>query len=130
MRHNGVLVSALQQSESAIHIYIYIYIYPHISSLPPLQAVTKHRADLPAPRGRPPPAIYLTFGSAHMSMPLSHLVPAHPSPSLCPQVHSLHLRMSQDRNKVADVENVRLFKNTFVCFSKQRLHRNYAINQL
>ena len=33
--------------------------------------------------------IYFTFGSVYMSMPLSHFVPAYPSPSLCPQVHSL-----------------------------------------
>ena len=30
-----------------------------------------------------------TFGSLYMSMPLSHFVPAYPSPSPCPQVHSL-----------------------------------------
>ena len=26
-------------------------------------------------------------------MPLSHFIPAYPSPSPCPQVHSLHLRL-------------------------------------
>ena len=36
-----------------------------------------------------PLAIYLTFSSVYMSMPLSHFVPAYPSPSPCPQVHSL-----------------------------------------
>ena len=40
-----------------------------------------------------PLAIYFTFGSVYMSMPLSHFVPASPSPSPCPQVHSLHLRL-------------------------------------
>ena len=77
---------------------LYIYIYPHISSLlhlppiipiPPLQVVTKHRAHLPVLCGCFPLAIYFTFGSVYMSMPLSHFVPAYPSPSLCPQVHSL-----------------------------------------
>ena len=38
-------------------------------------------------------AIYFTFGSVYMSMPLSNFVPAYPSPSLCPQVHSLHLHL-------------------------------------
>ena len=81
---------------------LYIYIYPHISSLlhlpptlpiPPLQVVTKHRADLPVLCGCFPLAIYFTFGSVYMSMTLSHFVPAYPSPSLCPQVHSLRLRL-------------------------------------
>ena len=40
-----------------------------------------------------PLAIYFTFGSVYMSMPLSHFVPASSSPSPCPQVHSLHLRL-------------------------------------
>ena len=64
---------------------LYIYIHPHISSLlrlpptlpiPPLQVVTKHRADLPVLCGCFPLAIYFTFGSVYMSMPLSHFVPA------------------------------------------------------
>ena len=80
----------------------YAYIYPHIPSLlrlpptrpiPPLQVVTKHRADLPVLCSCFPLAICFTFGSVYMSMPLSHFVPAYPSPSPCPQVHSLHLRL-------------------------------------
>ena len=76
---------------------LYIYMYPHISSLlclpptlpiPPLQVITKHRADLPVLCGCFPLAIYFTFGSVYMSMPLSHFVPAYPSPSPYPQVHS------------------------------------------
>ena len=79
---------------------LYIYIYPHISSLlclpptlpiPPLQMVTKHRADLPGLCSCFPLASYFTFGSTYMSMPLSHFIPAYPSPSPCPQVCSLHL---------------------------------------
>ena len=57
---------------------LYIYIYPHIASLlrlpptlpiPPVQVVTKYRADLPVPCGCFPLAIYCTFGSVYMSMP-------------------------------------------------------------
>ena len=79
---------------------LYIYIYPHISSLlhlayippiPSLQVVTKHQADLTVLCGCFPLAIYFTFGSIYMSMPLSYFVPAYPSPSPCPQVHSLCL---------------------------------------
>ena len=79
---------------------LYVYIYPHITSLlhlpptlpiPPLQVVTKRRADLPVLCGCFPLASYFTFGSVYMSMPLSHFIPASPSPSPCPQVHSLRL---------------------------------------
>ena len=66
-----------------------LYIYPHISSflslpptlpIPPLQVVTKHRADLPVLCSCFPLASYFTFGSVDMSMPLSRFVPAYPSP--------------------------------------------------
>ena len=79
---------------------LYLYIYPHISSLlrlpptlpiPPLQVVTKHRADVPVLCGCFPLAIYFTSGSVYMSVLLSHFVPAYPFPSPCPQVHSLCL---------------------------------------
>ena len=81
---------------------LYIYIYPHISSLlhlppthpiPPLQVVTKHRADFPVLCGCFLLAILFTYGSVYMSMPLSYFAPAYLSPSPCPQVHSLHLRL-------------------------------------
>ena len=62
---------------------------PPTLPIPPLLVVTKHRADLPVLCTRLPLAIYSTFGSVYMSMPLSHFVPAYPSPSPCPQVHSL-----------------------------------------
>ena len=57
--------------------------------IPPLQVVTKHWADLPVLCNCFPLAICFMFGSVYMSMPLSHFVPAYPSPSLYPQVHSL-----------------------------------------
>ena len=77
-----------------------VHIYPHIPSLlclpptlpiPPLQVVTRHQADLPVLCGCCPLAIYFTFGSVYMSMPLSHFAPAYPSPSTFPQVYSLCL---------------------------------------
>ena len=81
---------------------LYVYLYPHIPFLlclpltlpiPPLQVVTKHRAELPVLCSCFPLDIYCTFGSVYMSMPLSHFIPAYPSPSPCPQVHSLHLSL-------------------------------------
>ena len=68
---------------------LYIYIYPHVSSLlhlpptlpiPSLQVDTKHQADLPVLCSCFPLAIYFTFGSVYMSIPLSHFIPAYPSP--------------------------------------------------
>ena len=53
--------------------------------------VTKHRPDLSVICGWFQLAIYFTYGTVYMSMPFSHFVPAYTSPSLCPQVHSLHL---------------------------------------
>ena len=66
---------------------------PYTLPIPPLQVVTKHRADLPVLCGCFPLAIYFTFGSVYMSMTLSHFIPAYPSHSPCPQVHSLCLRL-------------------------------------
>ena len=60
---------------------------------------TKHRADLPVLCGCFPLAIYFTFGSLYMSMPLSHFISAYPSPSLCPQVHSLCLCLRQSSHR-------------------------------
>ena len=62
---------------------------PPTFPIPPLYVVTDHRADLPVLCSCFPLAIYFTFGSVYMSMPLSHFVPAYPSPSPYPQVHSL-----------------------------------------
>ena len=78
---------------------LYIYICLHISSLlrlppshppyPTLLAGHKALSCLPVLCGCFPLAIYFTFGSVYMSMPFSHFIPASPSPSPCPQVHSL-----------------------------------------
>ena len=68
---------------------LYIYLCPHISSLlllpptlpiPPLQVVTKHRADHPVRCSCFPLAIYFIFGTVYISMLLSHLIPSSPSP--------------------------------------------------
>ena len=81
---------------------LYVHIYPHIPSLlrlpptlpiPPLQVATKHRADPAVLCSCFPLAIYFTFGSVYISMLLSNFFPAYPSPSPCPQVHSLCLRL-------------------------------------
>ena len=66
---------------------------PPTLAIPPFQVVTKHRADLPVLCGCFPLAIYFTFDSVYMSMPLSDFVSAYPSPSLCPQVCCLRLRL-------------------------------------
>ena len=55
--------------------------------------VTKHQVDFPVLCGCFPRAIYFTFGSVYMSMPLSHFVPAYTSLSPCLQVHSLCLHL-------------------------------------
>ena len=64
---------------------------PPTLPIPPLEVVTEHQVDLPVLCGCFPLAIYFTFGSVYMSVLLSHFVPASPSPSPCPQVHSLCL---------------------------------------
>ena len=78
---------------------LYIYIYPHISllhlpptlTIPPLQVVTKHRADLPVLCGCFPLAIYYIWQCIYAHAAL--FVPAYPSHSPCPQVHSLCLHL-------------------------------------
>ena len=81
---------------------LYVQIYPHIPSLlhqptnlpiPPIQVVTKHQADLPLECSCFPLAVYFIFGSVYMSMLFSHCIPAYPSRSPCPQVHSLRLHL-------------------------------------
>ena len=70
------------------------YLFPLASpSLPPSLSHTSRwsqsRADLPVLCSCFPLAIYFTFGSVYMSMPLSLFVTSYPPPSPYPQVHSL-----------------------------------------
>ena len=104
---------------------LYVYIYPHIPSflhlsptlpIPPLQVVTRHRADLPVLCGCFPLAINFTFASVYMSIPLSHFIPCYPSPSLCPQVHSLHLCL-YSCPAPRFIRTMFLFLLLFSCFS-------------
>ena len=90
--YNVVLVSAVQWSESAICISVFPLSWTSLQPPHPTH-LGRHRAPSWAPFAisRFPPASYFTFGSVYMSMPLSHFVPAYPSPSPCPQVHSLCL---------------------------------------
>ena len=110
---------------------LYVYIHPHIPSLlrlpptlpiPPLQVVTKHRADHPVLCGCFPLAVYFIFGSVYMSMPLSHFVPAYPSPSLCPQVHSLHWHLySCPAPRFIRTICLFMFQIPYICVSIQYL---------
>ena len=79
MLYNVVLVSAVEQSESAICIYISPLSWaslPH-PLIPPLQVITEHRAELPVLYSSFPLAIYVTHGSVYMSVLLSQFI--HPS---------------------------------------------------
>ena len=108
---------------------LYIYLYPHIPSLlslpptlpfPPLQVDTKHGADLPVLCSCFPLAIYFTFGSVCMSMPLSHFIPAYPSPSPCPQVHSPRLHL-YSCPAPRFIRTVFFFQIPYICVSIQCL---------
>ena len=61
MLYNVVLVSAVQQSKSAVCIHISP---PH--NIPPLLVITEHRAELPVLYGSCPLAICFTHGSVYM----------------------------------------------------------------
>ena len=80
-----MLVSAVSQSESAIRIHISPYPLPlEPPSHPPYPTPLDHHkylADLSVLCGCFPLASYFTFGSVYMSVPLSHFVPACPSPT-------------------------------------------------
>ena len=126
---------------------LYIYVHPHISSvlrLPPtlpilpLQVDTKHQADLPVLCNCLPLAIYFTFGSVSMSMPLSHFVPAYPSPTTvssspfsmsvslflsCPQFHQNHFFFFLDSiNMCQHTIFVFLFLTYFTLYDRLQVH--------
>ena len=79
---------------------VYVYIYPHIPSLlslppalpiPPLQVVTKHRADLPVLCSSFPLAILHLLVYICQCYFVASSQP--PLPLLCPQVRSLRLHL-------------------------------------
>ena len=81
---------------------LYVYVYPHITSLlrlpptlpiPPLQVITKHRADLPVLCSSFPLANYFTFGSVYMSVLLSHFIPASPPCPVSPSPFSMSVSL-------------------------------------
>ena len=79
--YNVVLVSAVQQSESAICIHIsppsWTSLPPHTPPIPPTQVKTEHGAELPALYSRLPLAICFTHGSVYMSIPIPQFIPHH-----------------------------------------------------
>ena len=99
LKHLYCSIIALQWSVSFCCItkwisYTYTYIPispPSCVSLPPSLSHPSRWTQSTELCGYFPLAIYFTFGGVYMSIPLSHLVPAYPSPSQCPQVHSLRL---------------------------------------
>ena len=92
-----VLVSAVQQTESAIRIHISPYLLPLAS--PFHHPYPTHLGGHKAPSWSPCamwllPTSYLFYIWLCISVnALSHFVPAYPSPSPSPQVHSLHLHL-------------------------------------
>ena len=69
----------------------YIPISPSLLRLPPTLPIPPQSTEIISLCNCScfPLAIYFTFGSVYMSMLLSQFIPAYPSPSPCPQVHSL-----------------------------------------
>ena len=79
-----------------------IYIYTHISSLLHLPLTPPSHASRWTGSTKLISLCYVAVSHqlsilhlvvVYMSMPLSHFVPAYPSPSLCPQDHSLRLHL-------------------------------------
>ena len=130
MLYNVVLVSTVQQSESAICIHIPPYPLPlDPPSRPPYPIPlgrTKHQADLPVLCSSFPLAIYFTVGSVYMSVLLSHFIPASPSPRalksilyVCVFIHALPLGSS-----------VPLFKIPYICVSIRYLFFSFWLTSL
>ena len=99
--YNVVLVSVVQQCESAVSILYHLPIEPpsHTPPIPPLQDITEYRAELPVLYSSFPRTIYFTYDYIYIHTYIyTHtyqsysLNSSHPLlPPLCPQVHSLYL---------------------------------------
>ena len=90
MPYNIVLVSVVQQHESAVSIHSLPLESRSQHTHPPFEAITERRAELPAPHSEVPPAVCLTHGSVYTLVLLSQFAAPSPFP-WGPQVHSLHL---------------------------------------
>ena len=82
-----MLVSAVQQNESAPCIHIYLPFWTSLPLIPhpwPIQVTTEHQAELPALDSSFLLAICFTHGSVHMSVSqfIPSPVPAHVHPSI------------------------------------------------
>ena len=95
--YSVVLVSAVQQNESAPCIHIYLPFrtsLPLIPHPPPIQVTAEHQAEFPALYISFLLAICFTHASVHMSVPVSQFIPSpapahvHPSIFLCLRLYS------------------------------------------
>ena len=79
-----------------------------------------------------PLAIYFTFGSVYMSMPLSYFVPPSPSPSPCLQVHSLHLCLHScvALRFIRTILFFYFFLDSIICVSIQYLFFSFWLTSL
>ena len=71
-----MFVSAVQQSESAVHTHTYIYIYIYISPLFWISFPFRSRqsVEFPVPNGRFSLVTYLIHSSVYMSTPISQFI--------------------------------------------------------
>ena len=78
-----MLISVVQQSQSAICIHISLPLGPPSWATPcpisPLQVITENQAELPELYTRGPLAIYLTPGNVYMSVLISQFIPSFPT---------------------------------------------------
>ena len=79
---NVVLVSAIQQCESAICIHMpprhLLDLPPTAHPFPPFQVVIDYQTELPVLNSSFPLAIYFTYGNIYVSMLLSQFIPLSP----------------------------------------------------